>query len=136
MLWVEGYKESTLSQRREDLIVESDSSMNQTLNYGENHFRLKIWSQISCLISPFISAMNLKNIHSEFINNLEGYSMSANHRNNLPVLYKYGAMLFCWDIRLHRVIAVWKSYSSCLQFPYLLNCIMVVQAHWKLSKKY
>ena len=36
---VEGYKESTLSQRREDLIVENDSSMNQTLNYGENHFR-------------------------------------------------------------------------------------------------
>ena len=37
MLWVEGYKESTLSQRREDLIVESDSSMNQTLNYGLNY---------------------------------------------------------------------------------------------------
>ena len=32
-------------------LVESDSSMNQILNYGENHFRLKIWSQISCLIS-------------------------------------------------------------------------------------
>ena len=31
-------------------IVESDSSMNQALNYGENHFRLEIWSQISCLI--------------------------------------------------------------------------------------
>ena len=31
-------------------IVESDSSMNQILNYGENHFRLEIWSQISCLI--------------------------------------------------------------------------------------
>ena len=28
MLWVEGYKETTLSQRREDLIVESYSSMN------------------------------------------------------------------------------------------------------------
>ena len=42
MLWVEGYKESILSQRREDLIVEGDSSMNQTLNYGENHFRLEI----------------------------------------------------------------------------------------------
>ena len=47
-----------------------------------------------------------KNIHSEFINNLEGYSITANHRENLPVLYKYGAMLFCRDIRLHRVIAV------------------------------
>ena len=35
MLWVEGYKESTLSQRREDLIVESDSSMNQTLIMGK-----------------------------------------------------------------------------------------------------
>ena len=34
----DGYKESTLSQRSEDLIVESDSSMNQSLNYGENHF--------------------------------------------------------------------------------------------------
>ena len=50
MLCFEGYKESSLSQRREDLIVESDSSMNQTLNYGEDHFRLEIWSQISCLI--------------------------------------------------------------------------------------
>ena len=39
-----------LSQRREDLIVESNSSINQTSNYGENHFRLEIWSQISCLI--------------------------------------------------------------------------------------
>ena len=29
MLWVEGYKESTLSQPREDLIVESDSSINE-----------------------------------------------------------------------------------------------------------
>ena len=39
--------------------MESDSSMNQILNYGENHFRLKIWSQISCLISSlktFISS--------------------------------------------------------------------------------
>ena len=71
-----------------------------------------------------------------FLNNLEGDSITANHRDNLPVLYKYGAMLFCWDIRLNRVIAVWKSYSLCLQFLYLLNCIMVVQAHWKLSKNY
>ena len=57
---VEGYKESTLSlsQRREDLIVESDSSMNQTLNYGENHFRLEIWSQISCLISSLKTAFH------------------------------------------------------------------------------
>ena len=38
--------------------------------------------------------MNLKNIHSEFMNNL-GDSITANHRDNLPVLYKYGAMLFC-----------------------------------------
>ena len=38
-LWVEGYKKSTLSERIEELIVESDSSMNQTLNYGENHLR-------------------------------------------------------------------------------------------------
>ena len=58
MLWVEGYKESTLSQRREDLIVESDSSMNQTLNYGENHFRLEIWSQISSLISSLKTAFH------------------------------------------------------------------------------
>ena len=36
-----------------------------------------------------------KNIHSEFINNLEGDSITANHRENLPVLNKYGAMLFC-----------------------------------------
>ena len=79
--------------------------------------------------------MKLKNIHSEFMNNL-GDSITANHRDNLPVLYKYGAMLFCWDIRLHRVIAVWTSYSLCLQFLSLLNCIMVVQAHWKLSKNY
>ena len=79
--------------------------------------------------------MNVKNIHSEFMNNFEGDSITANHRDNLPVLYKYGAMLFCWDKRLHRVIAVWKSYFRCLQFLYLLNCIMVVQAHWKLSKK-
>ena len=34
------------------------------------------------------------------MNNL-GDSITANHRDNLPVLYKYGAMLFCWDIRLH-----------------------------------
>ena len=52
------YKESTLSQRREDLIVESDSSMNQTLNYGENHFWLEIWSQISCLISSLNTAFH------------------------------------------------------------------------------
>ena len=52
------------------------------------------------------------------------------------VLYKYGAMLFCWDKRLHRVIAVGMSYLLCLQFLSLLNCIMVVQAHWKLSKNY
>ena len=45
-------------QRREDLIVESDSSMNQTLNYGENHFRLEIWSQISCLISSLKTAFH------------------------------------------------------------------------------
>ena len=50
--------------------------------------------------------MKLKNIHSEFMNNLEGDSITANQRDNLPVLYKYGAMLFCWDIRLQRVIAV------------------------------
>ena len=49
-------QKSTLSERREDLIVESDSSMNQTLNYGENHFRLEIWSQISCLISSLKTA--------------------------------------------------------------------------------
>ena len=40
--------------------------------------------------------MKLKNIHSEFLNNFEGDSITANHRDNLPVLYKYGAMLFCW----------------------------------------
>ena len=39
--------------------------------------------------------MQLKNIHSEFMNNFEGDSITANHRDNLPVLYKYGAMLFC-----------------------------------------
>ena len=39
--------------------------------------------------------MKLKNIHSEFMNNLEGDSITANHRDNLPVLYKYGPMLFC-----------------------------------------
>ena len=50
--------------------------------------------------------MKLKNIHSEFMNNLEGGSITANHRDNLPVLYKYGAILFCWDMRLYRVIAV------------------------------
>ena len=33
--------------------------------------------------------MTLKNIHSEFMNNLEGDSITANHRDNLPVLYKY-----------------------------------------------
>ena len=37
---------------------ESDSSMNQTLNYGENHFRLEIWSQISCLISSLKTAFH------------------------------------------------------------------------------
>ena len=58
MLWVEGYKESILSQRREDLIVESDSSMNQTLNYVENHFRLEIWNQISCLILSLKTAFH------------------------------------------------------------------------------
>ena len=58
MLVVEGYKESTLSERREDLIVESDSSMNQTLNYGGNHFRLEIWSKISCLISSLKTAFH------------------------------------------------------------------------------
>ena len=31
--------------------------------------------------------MKLKNIHSEFMNNL-GDSITANHRDNLPVLYK------------------------------------------------
>ena len=36
--------------------------------------------------------MKLKNIHSEFMNNLEGDSITANHRDNLPVPYKYGAM--------------------------------------------
>ena len=46
------------TQRREDLIVESDSSMNQTLNYEENHFKLKIWSQISCLISSLKTAFH------------------------------------------------------------------------------
>ena len=50
--------------------------------------------------------MKLKNFHSEFMNNLEGESITANHRDNLPVLNKYGAMLFCWDMRLHRLIAV------------------------------
>ena len=39
--------------------------------------------------------MKLKNIHSEFMNNFEGDSITANHKDNLPVLYKYGAMLFC-----------------------------------------
>ena len=63
--------------------------------------------------------MKLKNIHSEFMNNFEGDSITANHKDNLSVPYKYGAMLFCWDMRLHRVIAVWKSYSLCLQF---LSC--------------
>ena len=34
-----------LSQRREDLIVESDSSIiNQTSNYGGNHLRLQIYN--------------------------------------------------------------------------------------------
>ena len=36
-----------------------------------------------------------ENIHSEFINNFEGDSITASHRDNLPVLYKYGVMLFC-----------------------------------------
>ena len=39
-------------------IVESDSSMNQILNYRENHFRLKIWSHISCLISSLKTAFH------------------------------------------------------------------------------
>ena len=39
--------------------------------------------------------MKLKNIHSEFMNNLEGDSITANHRDNLSVPYKYGAMIFC-----------------------------------------
>ena len=38
--------------------------------------------------------MKLRNIHSEFMNNFEVDSITANHRDNLPVLYKYGAMLF------------------------------------------
>ena len=38
--------------------MESDSSMNQILNYGENHFRLEIWSQISCLISSLKTAFH------------------------------------------------------------------------------
>ena len=58
MLWVKSYKESTLSQLRVDLIVEGDSSMNQILHYGENHFRLEIWSQISCLISSLKTAFH------------------------------------------------------------------------------
>ena len=53
-----GSQRVNLSQRREDLIVESDSSMNQTLNYGENHFRLEIWSQISYLISSLKTAFH------------------------------------------------------------------------------
>ena len=73
--------------------------------------------------------MKLKNIQSEFMNDFEGDSITANHMDNLPVLYKYGAMLFCRDIRLHKVIAVSMSYSLCLQFLSLLNCIMEVQAH-------
>ena len=80
--------------------------------------------------------MKLKNIHSEFTIYFGGDSITSNLKDNLTVLYKYGAMLFCWGMRLHRVIAVWKSYSLCLQFLYLLNCIMVVQAHCKLSKNY
>ena len=39
--------------------------------------------------------MKLKNIHSEFMNSLEGDSITANHRDKLPVLYEYGVMLFC-----------------------------------------
>ena len=38
--------------------------------------------------------MKLKN-NSRFLNNLEGYSITANHWDYLPVLFKYGAMLFC-----------------------------------------
>ena len=36
--------------------------------------------------------MKLENIHLQFMNNLEGDSITANHRDNLPALYKYGAM--------------------------------------------
>ena len=32
--------------------------MNQTLNYGENYFRLEIWNQISCLISSMKTAFH------------------------------------------------------------------------------
>ena len=37
--------------------------------------------------------MELKNIYSGFLNNFEGESITANHRVNLPVLYKYGGTL-------------------------------------------
>ena len=59
------------------------------------------WNFQYYIISPFISAIKLKNIHSEFMNNLEGDSITANHRDNLPVLYKYGAMLFCCELVIY-----------------------------------
>ena len=66
--------------------------------------------------------MKLKNIHSEFMNNL-GDSITANHRDNLPVLYKYGAMLFCWDIGTsaqgHRRLKELFSLSSISLFAKL-----------------
>ena len=51
-------KSQPYPKEREDLIVESDSSMNQTLNYGKNQFRLEILSQISCLISSLKTAFH------------------------------------------------------------------------------
>ena len=46
--------------------------------------------------------MKLKNIHSEFMNNFEEDSISANHKDNLPVLYKYG-------LRSHALLLRYKS---------------------------
>ena len=74
--------------------------------------------------------MKLNNIHSEFMNNLEGDSITVNHRDNLPVFNKYRAMdallLRYTSAQGHRRLKELFSLSS---ISLLLNYIMVVQAH-------
>ena len=71
--------------------------------------------------------MKLKNIHPKFMNNFEGDSISANHRENLPVLYKYGlrshALLLRYtSVHGYRRLKELFSLSSISLFAKLHHC--------------
>ena len=84
--------------------------MDQTVNYGENHLRLEMWSQINCPISSLKTAFHHLQILKEClvhpgysvqlyktvfdVQNFPIISQAINIDKDLPVTFKSMALLF------------------------------------------